>query len=140
MYSKILVPISAKNLEIRARAVLLHALALNPETNKILLLYVTEPISGLVGGQSHAQLKREQEEEGRVFLHTAINTIGERSFAVRIEEGTVAETIVRVAHEEKSDLIIMFTDGRDSLQDALLGSITERVLRLSDIALLAIRH
>ena len=34
----------------------------------------------------------------------------------------------------------MYTDGRDGLQDLLLGSVTERVLRNTDTALLVIRH
>ena len=47
-----------------------------------------------------------------------------------MEEGTPAETIVRVADEENADLIVMFTDGRDGLGDLLIGSITERGSRL----------
>ena len=62
------------------------------------------------------------------------------SFHTRVEEGTPAETIVRVADEENADLIVMFTDGRDGLGDLLIGSITERVLRNTDTPLLAVRH
>lgn len=138
MYSKILVPVSAKNLETRARAVLRHALALQPET--LLLLHVTEPVPGLVGGRAHMQIMREQEEKGLGVLRSAMALAEGAPFALRVEAGTVAETIVRVAHEELADLIVMFTDGRDTLEDALLGSVTERVLRGSDIALLALRR
>ena len=45
-----------------------------------------------------------------------------------------------MAHEEKVDLIVMFTDGRDGLEDMLFGSITERVLRETDIPLLVVRR
>ncbi|MDR2744072.1 MAG: universal stress protein [Desulfovibrio sp.] len=138
MYSKILVPVSAKNLEARARVALRHALALRPET--LFLLHVTEPIPGLVGGQAHMRIMREQEEKGLEVLRSAMGVIENAPFALRVEAGTVAETIVRVAHEEQVDLIVMFTDGRDTLEDALLGSVTERVLRNSDVALLAIRR
>lgn len=34
----------------------------------------------------------------------------------------------------------MYTDGRDGLEDLLIGSITERVLRNTDTALLAVRR
>ncbi|MDR2055245.1 MAG: universal stress protein [Desulfovibrio sp.] len=138
MYSKILAPVSAKNLEARSRAVLRHALALQPEA--LFLLHVTEPIPGLVGGQAHMQIMREQEEKGLGVLRSVVGVAESAPFVLRVEAGTVAETIVRVAHEEQVDLIIMFTDGRDTLEDALLGSVTERVLRNSDVALLAIRR
>jgi nucleotide-binding universal stress UspA family protein len=48
---------------------------------------------------------------------------------VRVETGTVWDQICRVAAEEKADLIVMATRGRDSLADRVLGSNTARVAR-----------
>jgi nucleotide-binding universal stress UspA family protein len=47
----------------------------------------------------------------------------------RLEQGNAAETILRVAHEEKCDLIVMATHGRTGLVRLLLGSVAEQVLR-----------
>ena len=57
-----------------------------------------------------------------------------------MENGTVADTIIRIAHEREADIIVMFTDGRDDVSSLLIGSNTERVLRNTDTPLLAIRR
>jgi nucleotide-binding universal stress UspA family protein len=44
--------------------------------------------------------------------------------------------IVKTAEEQKSDLIVMSTQGLDSLHDKIIGSNTERVLRHAPCAVL----
>ena len=111
-------------------------------SGEIILLHVTEPLSQIVGGEAHTELKREEAAKGLTLLCPLIEILEKDgvSFHTRVEEGTPAETIVRVADEENADLIVMFTDGRDGLGDLLIGSITERVLRNTDTPLLAVRH
>lgn len=48
-----------------------------------------------------------------------------------IEEGKVYETILKVAEEWESDLIIMGTHGRTGLTHLLMGSVAEKVVRHS---------
>lgn len=139
-YSKILLPVSGKTCGKRANKALQHAMQLC--AGEIILLHVTPPLSQMVGGEAHAQLKREENAQGQTCLGPAIQELEKTKipFRTRVEEGTPAETIVRVAHEENADLIVMFTDGRDGLEDLLIGSITERVLRNTDTALLVVRR
>ncbi|MDR1857659.1 MAG: universal stress protein [Desulfovibrio sp.] len=139
-YRKILIPVSGKTGGRRSTASLRHALALHPE--EIVLLHVTDPIPGLVGGDSHRQLLDERRKEATATL-AQLHALAEAAgvpVTDRIEAGTVAETIVQVADEIPADLIVMFTDGVDRLEDLLLGTTTERVLRGTDIALLAVRR
>jgi nucleotide-binding universal stress UspA family protein len=56
----------------------------------------------------------------------------------RVEQGAAWERIVAVAREEKADLIVMATQGADSLGDRLLGSQTERVIRHAPCPVLAV--
>lgn len=140
MYKTVLIPVSGKNGLTRAKAALTHARSL--ANGDIVLLHVFEPLPQIVGGAAHAELLAEQKAKGQTLLNTVMadcNLAGEH-VRCRVDEGTTAETIIRVAHEESADLIIMFTDGRDGLQDMLLGSVTERVLRNTDTALLVIRR
>jgi nucleotide-binding universal stress UspA family protein len=51
------------------------------------------------------------------------------SMQVKVLDGKPAEEILRVAHEEAVDLIIMGTHGRTGLPHLLLGSIAEAVVR-----------
>jgi nucleotide-binding universal stress UspA family protein len=47
----------------------------------------------------------------------------------RLEEGSPAEEILRVAKEGKCDLIVMGTHGRRGLGRLLIGSVAEQVMR-----------
>lgn len=47
---------------------------------------------------------------------------------VKVEEGDPADVIVKTAQVERTDLIVMTTDGRQGFLDALRGSTSERVL------------
>lgn len=46
-------------------------------------------------------------------------------------EGTAEQTVLKLAEDEKADLIIMGTHGRRGLGHMFLGSIAERVLRIA---------
>lgn len=47
----------------------------------------------------------------------------------RMERGDPAETILRIATEESHDLIVLGSHGHSRIRRALLGSVSERVLR-----------
>ena len=140
MYKTVLIPVSGKNGLVRAKTTLTHARRLSCE--EIVLLHIFDPLPQIVGGEAHAELLAEQKAKGQTLLNTVMadSELAGKHVRCRVDEGTTAETIIRVAHEENADLIIMYTDGRDGLQDMLLGSVTERVLRNTDTSLLAIRH
>ncbi len=53
-------------------------------------------------------------------------------------EGPVVDAIQKTASDCRADLIVMTTAGRDGFLDALRGSTTERVLRITPCPLLAI--
>lgn len=57
----------------------------------------------------------------------------------RLEEGPVAETIVRVAKETQCDVIVLSTQGRSGLRRAILGSVAESVLREAPCLVLTVR-
>jgi nucleotide-binding universal stress UspA family protein len=57
----------------------------------------------------------------------------------RLETGPIADTIVRVARETGCELIVISTHGRGGLSRALLGSVTEAVLRRADCMVLSVK-
>lgn len=61
-------------------------------------------------------------------------------FAVRVIEGRPAEAILRTAAAIGADLIAMGTHGRSGLNRLMLGSVTERVLRETEIPVLTVRR
>jgi len=58
----------------------------------------------------------------------------------RVVEGDPADVILRVADEEKADLIVMGTHGRTGLTRLLMGSVAESVLRRADCPVLTYRN
>lgn len=59
--------------------------------------------------------------------------------SVVVSDGDVAGRVLEVAMREGAELIVMATDGHDSLADHLWGSRTERVIRDSPVAVLSVR-
>lgn len=57
----------------------------------------------------------------------------------RLERGDAAATILRIAREEESDLIVMGSHGHSRFHRALLGSVSERVLAQSQVPVLLMR-
>ena len=55
-----------------------------------------------------------------------------------LEVGSPGETIVNVAHKNHVDLIVMATHGRRGIARALLGSVTEKVVRLAHVPVLTV--
>ena len=53
--------------------------------------------------------------------------------------GRVAEEICRYAREHGTDLVVIGSHGRSGWQRWLLGSVTERVMRLSPCPVLVVR-
>ena len=58
----------------------------------------------------------------------------------RLQAGVPFEAIVKVAEEERADLIVIGTHGRSGLNRVLLGSVAERVIRLAPCPVLTVRQ
>jgi nucleotide-binding universal stress UspA family protein len=56
----------------------------------------------------------------------------------RKERGDPVDAILGVAREEETDLLVMATEGRTGVLDAMRGTVTERVLRGAPCPLLAV--
>lgn len=138
MYKKVLIPISGQNH--CARAAISLERARKVCDGEFVLLHVTEPVPQIVGGDAREELKRQKESQGLLIMAPIIERLQAAGlpFHTRVVGGTVAETISQIADEEKADLIVMFTDGRDGIQDMIYGSVTERVLRRLGVDLLAV--
>jgi nucleotide-binding universal stress UspA family protein len=66
-----------------------------------------------------------------------------RSRGIAVESkfaaGPVVQTILAVLRHVGADLVVMGTHGRTGLAHAILGSVAERVLRLSPVPVLTVR-
>lgn len=105
---------------------------------ELVFLHVIDPISNRIAGEDHKKLLQEAMEETltlapQLFAYARQEKL---NYRVCVDEGSPVDAIIKHAHQESCDLIVMFTDGRDNVGDMLLGSITERVLRNCTLPLL----
>lgn len=82
--------------------------------------------------------QRQAERDLREFVRKALGP-GAALPELRVIEGRPTETILRTAAEIGADLIAMGTHGRSGWNRLMLGSVTERVLRETDIPVLTVR-
>jgi nucleotide-binding universal stress UspA family protein len=87
-------------------------------------------------------LDRETRERASEYLQEKIRQLLNEGFdrvSSMVLEGSAAEKIIEVARENPGSLIAMSTHGASGVGRWVLGSITERVIRHSDSAVLVIR-
>lgn len=80
------------------------------------------------------------EREGQQIVTTVADQAAERGIdhVTDVIQGGVHETITAYATEHDIDVIAMPTGGRDGVTQALLGSVTERVIRTSSTPVLTL--
>lgn len=80
-------------------------------------------------------------EQGEALLREACEVA--KAFGVlalpRATDGEPVESILRIAHDERAQVVVMGTHGRRGLGRMVIGSTTEALLRASDIPVLTVR-
>lgn len=112
---------------------------------RVAFLYVLEPIGPrlFLGPETlpyHQDLVEDMRKEGMAALDRATRMAEELGvgFEAHLLEGRAAEVILKEA--AKHDLLVMATHGRSRLDAALLGSVTQEVVRRSPKPILVVPH
>lgn len=121
--------------EIDAEVTLLHVIA-NPS---YYASSVYDPIMGF-GGYMNTDLLQPDFMEGLIktsheFLEKTKTHLGNDDIKLLVKEGNLADTILDTAKELNADVIVMGSHSQKWLENVLMGSITEHVLRHTDIPL-----
>lgn len=80
-------------------------------------------------------------QEGEAIVAEAASTLGRLGvdYETDVVQGNPAPTIVEYADEYDHDLIVMATHGRVGIRRHLMGSVSEKVVRLSPVPVLTAR-
>jgi nucleotide-binding universal stress UspA family protein len=86
-------------------------------------------------------LVRAYEKEGERIVSKAADAGEDAGIDVvtAVEHGSPHRTILRYADDHDVDVVVMGTHGRRGLERYLIGSVTERVVRMADIPVLTVR-
>jgi len=100
---------------------------------ELIILYVVPPPAVMYGPPNEGYVEHMREELCRIRPGNP---------AIRVQhylcEGVPAATILQMARENKCDLIVMGMHGRTGLRRALMGSVTEEVVRKAPCPVLTV--
>jgi universal stress protein A len=112
---------------------------------RLILVYVVEPIVApsdfTFGPMTSGDVEERLMERSRQSLEEVVASleVPREKIQSRVEHGRASQEIVRVASEEKADVIVMGTHGYTGMAHVLLGSTAERVLRRASCPVLTVR-
>ena len=139
MYDEILVPTDGSEASRRA---IEHAVDLASKYGaRIHALYVVDT-SVYATLETGAEVVVEAlEEEGESAVRAVEDAAREAGVEVvtEVADGSVHDAIAAYVDDNDVDLVVMGTHGRTGLDRYLLGSVTERVVRTSDVPVLTVR-
>ena len=139
---KILVAVDGSEISLRAAK---FVVALNREMakpSKVTLLAVDPPpfpgVETRIGTNAVRQLHEESLES---MLKDARRSLSRAKLELveRAEIGDISETIIKVARQDKVDLIVLGSHGRGAVKGILLGSVSSKVIAQSEIPVTIVR-
>jgi len=139
---KILLPVDGSENSSKTVADFIQLLDWYKEKPEFHLLNVQYPLDGNVSSFiNQADIKQYHQEEGLKNLQNTRDLLDQAgiSYQYHILVGDPAEMIVRFATEKQYDQIIMGPRGKGGIKGLLLGSVTNKVMQLSDIPVLLVK-
>jgi len=122
-------------------AALKYATALARDSGAtLLILHVEELPTPYAGGEMILPQPEYPNPEIRRMLDAVLPTDKNVKYEHHLVLGTPAEDIVRVATEQKGDLIVIGTHGRTGLKRVLMGSVAEAVMRRATCPVLTLKQ
>jgi nucleotide-binding universal stress UspA family protein len=100
------------------------------------------PIMGFNGfldmGLIHLETTDKLKQAALHYLDKSRHHLGDKTIQTIIKEGDFAETILKTAKELHADIMILGSHSRKWLENIVMGSVTEKVLRHTTIPLIII--
>lgn len=122
-------------------AALAHAETLAKQAGAgLLIVHVEEPPLAYGGGELYYGLPEPNSERIQKMLEAVKPADPSVAYEHRLTMGDPAAEVVRLAEEEKPELIVMGTHGRTGLTRLLMGSVAEAIVRRSPCPVLTYRE
>lgn len=144
MFDRILVPTDGSDLAKPAVEMAL-GLAESHDAKVHVLFIVDQPPSVSATAEGFSGLDNlldALENEGHEVTSEVVEQAGERGIeaTAAVRRGNPHDDILSYANEHEIDIIVMGTHGRTGVKRALLGSVTEDVVRHSEIPVLTVHR
>jgi nucleotide-binding universal stress UspA family protein len=100
------------------------------------------PIMGFTGfaetGPSELSNMIALKSASKDYLDKSRLHLGDATIKILVEEGDIAESILKTAKATNADLIVLGSHSQKWLKNILMGSVTEKVLQLTSLPLIII--
>lgn len=97
--------------------------------------------AGMVGDRKKSEeIRASLKEYGTALVKEVTDHLDNVQTQTDVKEGVPYEVILDHAKTHDIDLILMGTHGRTGLDRYLIGSVTEKVVRMSDVPVLTVRR
>jgi len=106
----------------------------------LLIVHVEEPPAAYGGGEMYYGIPNPDNSELIKMLEGVVPTDETVPYEHRLVTGDPATEIVRLAEDEKIDLIVLSTHGRTGLKRLLMGSVAEAVVRRAPCPVLTFKQ
>ena len=99
-----------------------------------------EMVNLRVSAEHYQEMMTDKAKASRAGMEELVNKIaGNVECDILIREGNPRKEIVDVAQEIHADLIVMTSNGRSNLKEALIGSVAEHIVRVSTLPVLVVK-
>lgn len=122
-----------------AEAALRHAFALARDQHALITLLTVAPPPATAIGVGASSPPDLLDFHARILREATELVPADIGVTTRLERGNPAETILKIAREGEHDLVVMGSHGHSRVHRALLGSVSERVLKASTVPVLLMR-
>lgn len=135
-YHRILVAIDGSP---DAEAALHHAVTLARDQNALVTLLTVAPPPATPIGVGASAPPDMLDFHTKLLREATDGVPDDVGVTTRLERGAPAETILAIAREGDHDLLVMGSHGHSRVHRALLGSVSEKVLKASTVPVLLMR-
>jgi nucleotide-binding universal stress UspA family protein len=106
----------------------------------LLIVHAEEPPTAYGGGELYYGIPEPATEDLRKMLHKIEPADPAVPFEHRLITGDPAHAVVRLAKDEKVDMIVIGTHGRTGLSRMLMGSVAEAIVRRAECPVLTYKQ
>ena len=137
MYKSILLAADGSDNSYRAAE---ESLKVIDKAGKVIILNVLDPKESkgevLHNSASESMMIKKKEKLSRI---TDLYDEEGIDYEVRIERGVANETVVKISNSGEFEAVILGTRGLNSLQEMVLGSVSHKVAKRSDITVIIVK-
>ncbi|MEG1610258.1 MAG: universal stress protein [Bilophila sp.] len=138
VYSRILLPVDGSEHSMHA---VVHALKLARQGGEIIIITVLPSIPSVIGGEARKEAEADVIKDSLLLTQPVADIIAAEKLPYQtktIFANSPGNGIIKAITDLKADIVVMGSRGRNDLEGLFLGSVTHRVLTVSDVPVLVV--